>query len=147
MKRSLFSLLILSFLVGCARNETKAPVEVSDADAVALAASITEGELKEHLFIYASDEFEGRETGTEGQKKAVQYIVDYYKELNIDPAAGTNDYIQKVPVNYTTAPTGSASVGNNSLELGEQLVSFTPLEGEYSMVMKTSMLKVKLFLL
>ena len=91
MKRSLFSILILSLLVGCARNETKAPVEVSDADAVALAASITEGELKEHLFIYASDEFEGRETGTEGQKKAVQYIVDYYKELNIDRAAGTND--------------------------------------------------------
>ncbi len=134
MKRSLFSLLILSFLVGCARNESKVPVEVSDADAVELAASITEAELKEHLFIYASDEFEGRETGTEGQKKAVQYIVDYYKKLNIDPAAGTNDYIQKVPVNYTTAPTGSASVGNTPLELGEQLVSFTPLDGEYAMV-------------
>ncbi len=77
MKRSLFSLLILSLLVGCARNESKVAVEVSDADAVELAASITEAELKEHLFIYASDEFEGRETGTEGQKKAVQYIVDY----------------------------------------------------------------------
>ena len=134
MKRSLFSLLILSLLVGCARNESKVAVEMSDADAVELAASITEAELKEHLFIYASDEFEGRETGTEGQKKAVQYIVDYYKKLNIDPAAGTNDYIQKVPVKYTTAPTGSASVGNTSLELGEQLVSFTPLDGEYAMV-------------
>ena len=134
MKRSLFSLLILSVLVACARNESKVPVEVSDTDAVELAASITEAELKEHLFIYASDEFEGRETGTEGQKKAVQYIVDYYKKLNIDPAAGTNDYIQKVPVNYTTAPTGSASVRNTPLELGEQLVSFTPLDGEYAMV-------------
>ena len=69
MKRSLFSLFILSVLVGCARNESKVPVEVSDADAVELAASITETELKEHLFIYASDEFEGRETGTEGQKR------------------------------------------------------------------------------
>ena len=33
------------------------------------AKTITADELKEHLYIYASDEFEGRNTGAEGQKK------------------------------------------------------------------------------
>ena len=35
------------------------------------AKSITPNELKELLYVYASDYFEGRETGTRGQKKAV----------------------------------------------------------------------------
>ena len=134
MKRSVFPLLVLYTLVGCGTNETKTPVEVDDADAIALAESITEAELREHLYTYASDEFQGRETGTDGQKKAVKYLVDYYKELNIAPAEGTEDYFQKVPVNYTTAPTGWASVGDAILELGDQLISFTPLEGNFQIV-------------
>ena len=39
---------------------------------------ITAETLKEHLYIYASDEFEGRETGSEGQKKAVNYLRGFY---------------------------------------------------------------------
>ncbi|MFM2326735.1 MAG: hypothetical protein RIR31_937 [Bacteroidota bacterium] len=35
---------------------------------------ITGNNLKKHLTIIASDEFEGRETGTEGQRKAASYI-------------------------------------------------------------------------
>ncbi len=33
------------------------------------AKTITEKDLKKHLYTYASDEFEGRNTGSEGQKK------------------------------------------------------------------------------
>ena len=47
------------------------------------ASSITAEELKEKLYIYASDEFEGRETGEPGQKKAVEFIKDHYIALNI----------------------------------------------------------------
>jgi len=49
------------------------------------AKTITQKELKEHLYIYASDEFEGRETGSEGQKKAVNYIRDFYIKNKIKP--------------------------------------------------------------
>ena len=48
------------------------------------AKTITQKELKEHLYIYASDEFEGRETGSEGQKKAVNYIRDFYIKYKIN---------------------------------------------------------------
>ena len=40
--------------------------------------TITSNELKEMLYVYASDEFEGRKTGEPGQKKAVEFIKDYY---------------------------------------------------------------------
>ena len=39
-------------------------------DAAKYAAGITGDNLKNHLTIIASDEMEGRETGTEGQRKA-----------------------------------------------------------------------------
>lgn len=40
--------------------------------------TITAAELKEHLYTLASDEYEGRETGTLGQKKAVDYIARHF---------------------------------------------------------------------
>ena len=36
--------------------------------------TITASELKEHLYIVASEEMGGRETGTEGERKAAAYI-------------------------------------------------------------------------
>ena len=63
------------------------------------ASSITASDLKKHLYIIASDEFEGRKTGEEGQKKATKYIVDYYKSINISATDGFN-YLQNIPVNY-----------------------------------------------
>ena len=40
------------------------------------AESITETELKTHLFTYASDEFMGREAGTEGEILAINFLKD-----------------------------------------------------------------------
>ena len=50
------------------------------------ASSITADELKEKLYTYASDEFEGRETGDKGQKMAVEYLKNIYTELAISAA-------------------------------------------------------------
>ena len=58
------------------------------------AKTITSDELKELLYIYASDEFEGRETGTKGQKKAVSFLRDFYISHKISPALGTANYFQ-----------------------------------------------------
>ena len=61
-----------------------------------LAESITQQELKELLYVYASDYFEGRRTGSKGQKIAVDFLRDYYIDLNIQPAKGTNNYFQEM---------------------------------------------------
>jgi hypothetical protein len=39
-----------------------------------LAKGVTEADLRGHIEILASDEFEGRKPGTEGEAKTVQYI-------------------------------------------------------------------------
>ena len=58
------------------------------------AKSITSKELKELLYVYASDYFEGRETGKPGQHKAVDFIRQFYIKHNIAPAKGTEYYFQ-----------------------------------------------------
>ena len=45
------------------------------------ATTITEADLKKHLYIIAGEEMEGRETATEGQRKAAAYIEEQFKSL------------------------------------------------------------------
>ena len=60
------------------------------------AKSISSKELKELLYVYASDYFEGRETGKRGQHKAVDFIRQFYIKHNVTPAKGTEYYFQKM---------------------------------------------------
>ncbi len=60
------------------------------------AATIQENELMELLYVYASDYFSGRETGTQGQKIAVDFLKTYYIRQGIAAAEGTEDYFQKM---------------------------------------------------
>ncbi len=60
-------------------------------------ASITADELKKNLMVIASDEMEGRDTGSEGQKKAGRYMIDYYKSRGISYPEALGSYYQKIP--------------------------------------------------
>jgi hypothetical protein len=62
--------------------------------------SITLSELKEHLTVIASDKMEGRNTGTEGQKRAGKYMINHYKKNNISFPKGAKDYYQPIPAEY-----------------------------------------------
>lgn len=68
-----------------------------DLTAVKYANTITVEELKEHLYIIASDAYEGRETGMPGQKKAAAYLADYYKSLGVLPCV-EGSYFQQYPL-------------------------------------------------
>lgn len=50
-------------------------------------ATITPEDLAAHLFIVASDYFEGRETTTRGQKLAAYYLASQYRKLGLQPPA------------------------------------------------------------
>lgn len=63
------------------------------------ANSITPNELKDLLYVYASDYFEGRETGARGQKKAVDFIRQFYTTHGIGAAQGTENYFQAMELN------------------------------------------------
>ncbi|WP_159024135.1 M28 family metallopeptidase [Formosa sp. L2A11] len=62
--------------------------------------TITTDELQKHLEIYSSDEFEGRGTGTEGQKKAVEYLKQYYINQDISSPINDSVYFQHIPASY-----------------------------------------------
>lgn len=90
MIKKIFSLVVISFLT------INFSYSFQTSKAKKFAKSITEKELKEHLYIYASDEFEGRDTGEPGQKKAVEYLRNYYKSIGVEPGDLEGDYFQEM---------------------------------------------------
>ena len=90
MIKKIFSLIVISFLT------INFSYSFQTSKAKKFAKSITEKELKEHLYIYASDEFEGRDTGEPGQKKAVEYLRNYYKSIGVEPGDLEGDYFQEM---------------------------------------------------
>ena len=74
----MLALIVLGTVVSC--NSYQQPIADTEkavtvtSDPLEYASTITEEELKTHLFVYASDDFQGRETGKPGQKKAVEYL-------------------------------------------------------------------------
>ena len=88
MKNLKLIILIFSISISCSQEN------LSDK----YAESITSNELSDLLYEFASDKFEGRETGEPGQKLAVNFIRDFYKSNEIDKADKTEDYFQKLLV-------------------------------------------------
>jgi len=132
-------LLVLGLSLACnSSQKTVTPTEGISDKAVQLeetaedfAATITENELQEHLFIYASDEYEGRETGEEGQKKAVEYIRTAYQELGIPAAKKDGDYLQSVPLEMEKLPTGTITINDVIYYIGEEFVTIKSLVSQY----------------
>ena len=72
--------------------------------------TIEEQDLKELLYVYASDYFQGRETGTLGQKRAVTFLREYYQNRNIKAAQGTIDYFQSMELDIKGSPVQTENV-------------------------------------
>lgn len=102
----------------------------SREERVSYAETITQEDLKKHLYIYASDEFEGRNTGEPGQKKAVEYIKNHYQDLNVPPAQENGKYFQDVPLEINGVPTGSITVGDTDYTLGEGIITFSSVPNQ-----------------
>ncbi|MBP2832871.1 M28 family peptidase [Aquimarina sp. U1-2] len=100
----LFSLLILS----CCRTSQSTKNSVinennqatTTSNITQYAESITAKELKEYLYTFAGDDFEGRDTGEPGQKKAADYLKKQYQRMRIPSPLGGDDYFQEIPESY-----------------------------------------------
>ncbi|MDB4738100.1 M28 family metallopeptidase [Flavobacteriaceae bacterium] len=87
------SLYLLTFLF-CA-SLTFAQNTESDA----YSTSIEAEDLRQLLYVYASDFFQGRETGALGQKRAVTFLKEFYQARGIKAGEGSEDYFQKMTLN------------------------------------------------
>ena len=75
---------------------------VADTDSSSsFAQTIQPEDLRAHLSILASDEFEGRETGTPGNKKAAMYIAEQFKSFGLKAVGENNSYFQPVAFTWT----------------------------------------------
>ncbi|MGL6266714.1 MAG: M28 family peptidase [Chitinophagaceae bacterium] len=86
--KQFFLLLTLTSGLAVSAQKTKA------VDPKPFAASITEADLKKQLYIIASSEMEGRETATEGQRKAAAYIESQFSMLGLKPGNAGNFQMQ-----------------------------------------------------
>jgi len=98
---TLISLLILS----CGSNNSIVDQAsenslISGTIATQYANTITTAELETLLYSFASAEFEGRETGKIGQKRAAEFLKNYYVEHNIPSPFGGSDYFQSIPTEH-----------------------------------------------
>lgn len=93
MKKIIYPIIIGILLTSC----TSANLDYGSKTFQKSYNSITVDDLKTHLFTIASDEMEGRDTGSQGQKKAGKYMISEYKKLGIKHSEKMNDYYQKVP--------------------------------------------------
>ena len=83
-----------------------------------------ENKIQEDVAFLSDDKLEGRETGTEGEKAAANYIAERFKSLELSPK-GTNAYFQEFTfkpktdphqeVKYSTTNSDSTITGTNVL--------------------------------
>ena len=85
--------------------------------------SIKIDELKEKMYKYASDEFEGKGTPSKGQELAVGYLANHYKKLNI-PAVKNNSYFQPVPLQLEEKPNISLNISGLKFIYYQDYVSY-----------------------
>ncbi|MEC3908526.1 M28 family metallopeptidase [Tamlana sp. 2201CG12-4] len=92
---TLFCATVLLSSCSTSQNKNK-----KTANPETYAKTITAHELKDMLYTYASDDFEGRETGEPGQKKAVEFIKQQYVSNSIGSPIAEGDYFQDIPASY-----------------------------------------------
>ena len=103
MKKILIFVFFLVF-ISCGSNnhvvDQNDSLLITGDVAASFAKTITVDDIKTHLYIMASDEFEGRNTGDSGQKKAAEYIKNFYISKNIASPLGGDDYFQDIPTEH-----------------------------------------------
>jgi Zn-dependent M28 family amino/carboxypeptidase len=89
-----------SFTSCVSQKSTTTTTKLEAPDLTKYMNTITAEDLKTHLYIVASDEMQGRNTGEEGQKKAGKYLVEQYSKNGISYPTGTNTFYQAIPASY-----------------------------------------------
>ena len=111
-----FNILKISLLVGSLFFSTYGISQTGEPDTLL---------LKQHILTLADDKMEGRETGTEGEKLAYEYISTEFRKLGLLPK-GEAGYAQPFQFNAGSymGPSNELKVKNKNFVAGDQ---FYPL--------------------
>jgi len=106
MQRKLLLCLAATAALAACKQEQAAPAAPATAPAAApahsFASSINAADFGELVKTLASDEFEGRAPGSNGEELTVNYIRDQMQRIGLQPGNG-DSWFQEVPMTETTA--------------------------------------------
>ncbi len=114
--------LLAALLLGTATQGFAQPSPSRPAEATAqeYAATITAEELSRHLHIIASDSMQGRDTGSEGQKMAADYIASQFFDASVKPVIkfpdGAEGYYQEFELVRRTPAVATLETGSQRRE-------------------------------
>ena len=119
--------LIPILAAGCAQFSIKVP-EVTDSD--------FEASYRNDLMTLASDEFQGRRPGTPGGEKTIDYLVESFKAMGVEPG-NNGSYLQEVKLKTgKSLPTTNTIVvsDNDTLTLEPFTHIIVSVKGEESIL-------------
>ncbi len=117
MKKNLLSAALVAF----------STIAFSQTDAEKYAGIITAADLQKHLTIIAGADMQGRETGTEGQRKAASYIESQFKQIGLKQPEALKSYQQLYPLYQDSLLNTSLTIDKIGAEYGKDFI--TPLNG------------------
>lgn len=92
MKKYTFTLLLFALIISC--KSSKELVDVPAPSIIDFTNTINAEGIKADLSVLAHDSLEGRDTGTEGLRKAARYLSTRYKGLGLTPVGDNGTYFQ-----------------------------------------------------
>ncbi|MBS1949043.1 MAG: M28 family peptidase [Bacteroidetes bacterium] len=107
-----FFFVLTALIVSCAAQAQKT------TDPRPFAKLINEQDLKSHLYTFAGKDFEGRETATQGQRKAAGYIEDFFKSIGLEPG-NSGSYQMYYPVFRDSIADAGIEINNAAFQLKE----------------------------
>jgi hypothetical protein len=126
------SVLFLIFSSSVVQAQQKA--QQQDSLLINYLKYIDEADMKKHLSILASDEYEGRETGEKGQKMAAEYLANRFKELGLIAPVVKGDetsYLQKFELNKTSLGEFKIETLTGKIELSKnEIIVVAPLKAD-----------------
>jgi hypothetical protein len=111
-----------------------APLLVLGLSAPLLAKGVSEADLRGHIEILASDDFEGRKPGTAGETRTIAYIADSWKAAGLKPGAKDGGWFD--PVALLSRGQGAAKysfmAGPRNLRLASDDIVLIGRDAQYS---------------
>lgn len=84
---------------------------------------LKQSEVESHIRFLASDELQGRRTGSEGNNTAARYIAEEIRSLGYTYAPGLDSYYQMIPFENILPPQdGRLQMGDQSFTYGEEYI-------------------------
>jgi Zn-dependent M28 family amino/carboxypeptidase len=95
IQRRAFPSVLVPMLAACAAGGARPDSERSLEPAL---ACLSQADLLAHMRVLASDAFEGRGPGTQGEQRTVDYLVGRFQAYGLEPGNPDGTYVQRVPL-------------------------------------------------